>query len=203
MQVRADGLLFPVPRSQIRDATEFRSTWLTASQQTLRHRGLFARYETYLPPSRREEILGLVAGVWLPMSVARDHYTACDALELDTQTLYEIGRDSTRRVNQTILSLVARLSRGAGATPWTVLSHSQKLWERTCSGGGAIGVFPLGPKEARIEVVGYPLAGLKYNRVTFRGIVGGIAEMFCEKLYVVEIPKLCSGRELGFKLSWV
>jgi len=193
---------FAVPRDEIKDATHFRSTWLTASQATIRELGHFARYESLLPADRRQEILTIVAGVWLPMETARVHYATCDKLDLAPTDLFEIGKASARRANQTMLALVLRLSRGAGANPWTALAQAQRLWERTCNGGGGMGVFKLGPKEARVEIVGYPLAALRYNRVTFRGILAGIVGLFCNKIYVVELPKMCGPRELGFRLSW-
>ena len=108
---------------------------------------------------------------------------------------------AARRANATVLSVAFRLARGAGVTPWTILQQVQRIWDRT-SKGGAVGVWKIGPKEARVEVVGYPLAYLRYNRTTFRGIVLAVVELFCQKMYVREIPQQCTSRTLGFRLSW-
>ncbi len=180
-----------------------RTTWLTASQATLRERGHGARYEEALAPEHRDAVLSIVAGTWMPMPLVRAHYTACDALGLAEPELLEIGAAATRRANATHLAFVVRLAHGAGVTPWTMLGQMQRVWSRTFDGGGAVGVLRHGPKEARVRIVGYPLAGLHYNRVTMRGIVGGFVELFCEKLYVKEIPSYCDGRSLGMRLSWV
>lgn len=196
-------LPFSPPRDRIVDATHFRSTWLTASQASLRERGHGEAYAAFLPAEHKENILSVVAGIWLPMDVARAHYTACDALRLSTAELVDIGMGATRRANATALTLAVRLARGAGVTPWTILGQTQRIWDRTCMGGGAVAVWRLGPKEARAEVVGYPLAGIRYNRITFRGILCAIVELFCQKMYVQEIPELCTERSLGFRLSWV
>lgn len=198
-----DWLLpFPVPRDRIPDPTHFRSTWLTASQATLRERGHFAAYEKLVDPVHRDAVMTAVAGVWLPMDVARAHYTACDRLALPTPELLEIGAEATRRANATTLSFVARMAQGAGVSPWTILSQSPRMWDRTCKDGGAIGVARLGPKEARLELIGYPFAMIRYNRVTMRGIVHAVVELFCEKAYVIEIPSLFNHRSMGMRLSW-
>ena len=189
------------PRDQIPNATHFRSTWLTASRAALRERGLTEAYEAELNPTHRDEVLGAVAGVWLPMDVAYAHYAACDRLPLTNQDHLDIGMEATRRTNATTLALTARMVQGAGATPWTILAQGPRLWDRTCK-GGAVSVLRIGPKEARLEIVGFPLAGLRYNRVTMRGIVSAVVELFCAKAYVKELPALCNDRCLGFRLSW-
>ena len=192
-----------LPRHQIADATHFRSTWLTASQATLRARGHFARYDGLLAPADRETVLSTVAGMWLPMAIADAHYSACNALDLSTNELLEIGAAATRRANATHLAFVLRMAQGAGVTPWTILTQIPRIWSRTFQGGGQVGVVRLGPKDARFEIIGYPLARLRYNRVTMRGIVNGFVELFCTKTYVKELPKLCDARSIGLHLSWV
>jgi hypothetical protein len=202
-----EGLDWVVPltlsRGQIADATHFRSTWLTASQATLRERGLFAKYETLIDPAKKSEVLGLIAGTWATMETAAAHYSACDALDLSTPELLEIGAAATRRANATHLAFVLRLAKGAGVTPWTILGQIQRIWDRTFQGGGQVGVARIGPKDARFEIIGYPLARLRYNRITMRGIANGLVELFCERSYVKEIPKLCNARSVGLHLSWV
>ncbi len=194
---------FPKPRDQIADAKHFRSTWLTASQATLRDRGLWAQYEAALDPQLRATVLAAVPGFWLPMSVAYAHYSAADALGLTDAELVEIGRAAMRRANATMLSFASRLAQGSGVTPWTVLTHVPRFWSQTCDGGGFIGVAKLGPKEAFVDVVGYPLAALRYNRITMRGIIVGCIELFCTKAYSRELPGQQTSRSLALKLSWV
>jgi hypothetical protein len=179
-----------------------RTTWLTASQATLRGRGLGAQYEAALAPEHREALLSMVAGTWMPMEAVRAHYSACDGLDLPESDLLEIGAAATRKANATHLAFVVRLAQGAGVTPWTMLGQMQRVWSRNFDGGGAVGVLRQGPKEARVRIIGYPLAGIRYNRVAMRGIVTGFVELFCERLYVKEIPAYCDGRSLGMRLSW-
>ncbi len=192
----------PRPRDQIKDARNFRSTWLTASRATLREMGHFEAYEREIDPAYRDRLREMVPGVWLPMDVARAHYTAADRLGLPTPTLVEIGLAATKRANATTLSFMTRMAQGAGATPWTLLAQVQRLWSLTAD-DGAMGVARLGPKEAHFEVQGYPLAGIHYNRVTMRGIASAVVRLFCSKVYVNEIPALCTERSLGMRVSWV
>jgi hypothetical protein len=195
-------LPLPKPRDQIKDARNFRSTWLTASRATLREMGHFEAYEKAIEPAYRDRLREMVPGVWLPMDVARAHYTAADRLGLPTPTLIEIGLAATKRANATTLSFMTRMAQGAGATPWTLLGQVQRLWTLTAD-DGAMGVARIGPKEAHFEVIGYPLAGIHYNRVTMRGIVSAVVGLFCTKVYVNEIPSLCTARSLGMRVSWV
>jgi hypothetical protein len=191
----------PLPREQIADATHFRSTWITASQATIRARGLGAKYESALDPAHRDAILTAVPGVWLPMPVARAHYAACDSLGLEDDDLVEIGRLAMRRANATTLSFITRLAKKAGVTPWTVLAQMPRIMAQTMN-GGAVGIARLGPKDARVEVLGYPLADIRYNRISMRGIMQGAIELFCRRAYSKEVPELCDHHSLGVRLSW-
>lgn len=189
------------PRNEIEDARHFRSTWITASQATIRSRGLGPKYEQALDPQRREEILTVVAGMWLPMDLARAHYAACDTLNLPEDDLIEIGRLAMRKAHATTLSFITRLAKNAGVTPWAVFPQVPRILAQTMD-GGAMAVLKLGPKDARVDVLGYPLAELRYNRVTMRGILQGAIELFCRKAYSRELPELCDRHSLGVHLSW-
>ena len=195
-------LPLPAARDQIRDAQRFRSTWLTASQSTLRERGYWERYEAALDPTHRKELLELVAGRWLPIEVAHAHYAAADRIGIPPEELVTIGAAATRRANATTFRFITRMAQGAGATPWTLLGYAPRIWATTCD-GGAIGIARLGPKEARIEIIGYPMANLAYNRVTMRGIVTAGVELFCKRTYVREVASLCDDRCLGMIAAWV
>jgi hypothetical protein len=195
--------LVPLPAPErLRLATHFRSTWLTASQAALRERGFGARYESLLDPRDKDQILTCVPGKWLPMEVARSHYLACERLDLPLDDLLAIGRDATRRANATSFAFIARIAQGSGVTPWTVLSHASRLWSVTCQ-GGALGVARVGPKDARLHIAGFPLAAIRYNRVTMRGIALGSVELFCRKAIAHEIAPMGDATTVVIRLSWV
>jgi hypothetical protein len=36
-----------------------------------------------------------------------------------------------------------------------------------------------------------------------RGVIAGAVELFCSKVYVQEIPELCTALSVGYRVSWV
>jgi hypothetical protein len=197
-------LPYPGPRqarSAVHMASQFRSTWLTSSIRALRERKLLDRYAQLLPAVHHEAVLGAVVGVWLPIEVALAHYAACDALELQTTDLIAIGRDATNHVHGTILGTFVRLAKGAGVTPWNVLVRLHDLWNRIWIGGG-VSVVKLGPKEARIEIVAWPVANSRYCRVAMRGVVTSLIDLFCERSYAKEVTKFWTPTAVAYQVSW-
>jgi hypothetical protein len=189
------------PRDQVTHVTEFRSAWLHSSLRSLRAHGLFDRYVDFLAPAHRDTVLGSPIGVWLPNDVAMAHYAACDQLKLDVSMQIAIGAEVAQRVHNTILSIAVKLAHEAGATPWTVLGQFGRLWDLIWV-GGAVGVFKLGPKEARLEVVGWPLARFAYCKNGILGVTQGLIQLFCSKVYVREVPRLCTATSLGYRIAW-
>ena len=182
-------------------ATQFRSTWLSSSLRSLRERELLDLYLHHLPPNYHEAVLAPVAGLWLPIEVAVAHYEACDALKLPSVDVLAIGREATSRVHGTILSTFVRLARNAGITPWTALPRMPELWARIWTGGG-VSVVKLGPKEARIEIAGWPCAASAYCRIAMRGVLPGVLDLFCTKSYARDMQNLATETTLGYVLSW-
>jgi hypothetical protein len=181
-------LTLPAARSEIRPVTQFRSTWLVSSLQSLRARNHYDAYVRELPKELHADILPCVAGVWLPVRLARAHYEACDRLWLSVEEQVAMGTAVGERAQTSLLSTVVRTAKGAGVTPWTLLQQFDRLWKRGAE-GGAVAVFRLGPKEARAEFVSCELFDVPYFRHAFRGVLLGIASMFCEKAYIHELPK--------------
>jgi hypothetical protein len=189
------------PRNEIAPATAFRTTWVVSSLQSLRARGHFEAYFAELPERYRGTILESVVGVWLPMDAARAHYDACERLRLSVEEQLAMGAAVGERAQGTLLSTVVKSAQGVGVTPWTVLPHFDRLWRRGCN-GGAVAVYRVGPKEARTEFVGCSLFDVAYFRHAFRGVIHGVASLFCEKVYVHELPKRATGGA-QFRFQWV
>jgi hypothetical protein len=194
-------LPFPTSRERVRDATSFRSTWLSSSLNAIRDKGLYERYLETLPREHHDAVTQNVAGVWLPIDVALAHYHACDSLALSRRDTLDIGAQVTRRVHGTSLALAIRLAKQAGVTPWSILAQLQRLWDRTWQGGG-ICVHQRGPKEAVVEVIKWRCAGIPYVRASMPAVVLGVSEMFCQKGYVSDVPSMASSSSLGIKLQW-
>jgi hypothetical protein len=194
---------FDPPRSAAPPATAVRTTVLLSSLRGLRVRSLFTAYMGKLDPRSHESILSISAANWLPITVARDHYAACDALDLSRSAMREIGEESGLLLNQTVLGVILKISTSAtGITPWPAIAQSRTLIARTWQ-GTSIAAFKLGPKEARIEWVGQPCAVSGYFRIAFGGFLNGLLSLFCRKSFVRESLAHCSGTTVGYQCSWV
>lgn len=202
--VRSEEIVLPFPGGalgQVPPATEFRSTWLSSSLRSLRHRGLSDAYFAALPRDYRAIVQGTVVGTWLSIDVAMAHYLACDALPLSQLEMVQIGREAAGHVHGSTVSTVSRLARGAGVTPWSVLTRLDELWARVWRGGGVC-VRKRGPKEARIEVAGWPCVNSTYCRAGLRGVVLGLTEHLCERAYGKELEPAGTRTSVAYLLSW-
>jgi hypothetical protein len=202
LNVEAEPFLpLPMARAAIPVATEFRSTWLTTSVRALRERNRLNDYLANLPKEFHAPVLDSVAGVWLPVRVAMAHYQAIDDLHLPVTEQLDIGIEVTRGVHGTVLGTIVRLAKGAGVSPWTAFSNLQRLWDRVWI-GGAVGVWKLGPKEARLETIAWPPARIPYVRIGMKGVISGLTELFCKRAYVHDIPRLSTPTSLAYRVQW-
>src|SRR5207244_438298 len=134
--------------------------------------------------------------------VAVAHYRACDSLGLPTAEQLAIGAEVTMFAQKTSFRMTLRLATEAGATPWSCFALQPKLW-RTVWVGGDVAVYKLGPKEARVEIAGWPCAAIAYCRVAMRGMLTAQTQLFCKKAYVHEVSSLCGATTLAYRVAWV
>ena len=203
MPIEEIFLPFRVPEPTLGQATHVRSTLIASSIASLRQHGLFERYQPLLSPRHRDAVLSTVAGVWLPMDVARAHYEACDGLGLRTEEQVQIGMEVSAKIHETFLGTVLRMAKQAGVTPWVLLGRGHQMFARLFDGGGGLRVIKYGPKEARADVCGVPLLAVPYFRHAMRGIYHAGVSIFCEKAYVLEIARDSAPTRGALKLSWV
>jgi hypothetical protein len=202
MERREESIVPLPPLDLVPPVTHYRSSWLVASLEAVRAHGHEKRYLEHLDPSHSDAILTAVAGHWVPIETAEAHYVACDALRLPAHELTEMGRNSTGTAMQSVLASLMKLAAGAGATPWTMLGQVGRIWERAFR-GGAPGVTKLGPKEARLTMVGCTLCRFQYFRIGLRGVMERIGGQLSTRIYVTELARLASPTSLTFRLSWV
>jgi hypothetical protein len=187
---------------KLRETFQFRSSWLGSSLAALRTRGLLEAYRERLPARYHEPIFAHVAGVWLAIDVAVAHYDSIDRLNIAASTVFEMGLQIQDHAQPILAPLALRAAKGAGVTPWTILAQSRKLWDRTWRGGD-FAIDKLGPKEAELVIVGWTIAGSPYVRGAMRGIFHGLLGMFCEKVYVRDLPAKCTRLSLAYRFAWV
>ncbi len=68
--------------------------------------------------------------------------------------------------------------------------------------GGGIRVLKVGPKEARVELAGFPACRYRYCRIGLRGVLTGMTEMFCTKAHVSELPVWTDDSGV-MRIAWV
>ncbi|HEX8789511.1 MAG TPA: hypothetical protein VF765_01070 [Polyangiaceae bacterium] len=197
MAVREVILPFPAHVHPIR---AIRSTVIVGSFAVLRENQLFDAYASALPTEKRELLVHIVAGAWIPLELALVHYAACDSLELPHDTIAQFGRGVFDRIRGTLLGTTVRMAREAGVTPWTVLPHLQRFWDRAYQGGG-LSVIKLGPKEARGDVIQAPICDSVYFRHALRGLLAGVLELFCNKAYV-SLLQTQAPASVAYQMQW-
>jgi hypothetical protein len=188
------------PRGQAPLVGRVRSTLLLSSLSGLRSRGLFDRYLALLPSEVHEPILGAVAGTWVDVQIAAAHYRACDALSLSVQEQVAMGANVGDAVNGTVMRTIFQVARTAGVTPWAVLKHYTKLWDRLFEGGD-VEVDKLGPKEALVQMYGLPLFAIPYIRVAVRGMHQTAFTLFCTKCYMTDRGSTATSH--AYRAAWV
>ena len=194
---------FPGGRAAVAPLTHVRSTLLGASILALKHHGHYETYLSKLPAERHDDILLAVAGQWLPVELGEIHYNACDAMGLPEDEIIAIGRSVSNLANGQTFSVTVRLARQEAVTPWLGLAKGPVQWARSYR-GSAMGVFKLGPKDARIDVLRSSLAGIAYWRSSCLGIITVVTEAFCTKAEVRMVPWRGSDPySVSYRLSWV
>jgi hypothetical protein len=189
----------PAPVDRIEPMRAVRSTLVSSSLQAIRARSLGDRYFERLPPHWHERVHALVAGTWLPMDVVRAHYEVLDAIVPEAEERLAIGREVADRVQGSLLATLARLSTGAGVTPWTGLAALPRLWDRMFQ-GGAVSVVKQGPKDALLDMVHFPLLDIGYFNAAFRGLAAAGMELFCRRAFVSNVPR--AGVIWRVRISW-
>jgi hypothetical protein len=179
-----------------------RSTVIIWSIATLREAGYYDAWHAALDPAYRDTVVQVVAGVWLPLDAALAYYRACDSLGLSSDAVAKLGGATFVRVQGTLLGTVLRMANGAGVTPWTIVPHLQRFWNRAYQGGAAQ-VLRMGPKDAQLSVTRCQLGESHYYRNALRGLTASVFTLFCQKVYVHEVSGHRPEGTITFRAQWV
>jgi hypothetical protein len=83
------------------------------------------------------------------------------------------------------------------------LRAQARIWERIYT-GGRIHIERTGPKDARVELHGLPLAQFRYFRFAYRGWYRCIGGLLCKKLYLNFVqPRFPHPHAFALAGSWV
>jgi len=127
-------------------------------------------------------------------------YATCDALGLFFDEQVAAGRAVSAANNGILVTTVARLV-GKLASPWTGLSHLDKAWQRS-NRGGAVAVYKLSERQARLELWRVPLARSPFFVTSMRGAIAAGIEPFCGRLVVNDLPDQAIDDGFAFRLTW-
>lgn len=193
-------ILVPLPAS-FSLATDVRGTVLGTSLQAVRDRKLEERYFQLLPNAHHDGIRNLVMQSWIPMDLAMAHYRVMNELIRDPAEVRAIGRTVSDRVQKSyVMTLVQGLKASGVVHPGRILQRMPSVYERM-SRGGACAVWRLGPKDARVELHGMPLAVIPYYRLGVEGIFEGGLSLAARAVRVSN--KALSETAVAFSISWV
>ncbi len=181
--------------------TRVRSTLITASLHALRAMGWEDAYFGHLPADRHDTVRGMVAGSWLAVDVALDHYRACDALKLSANDIRALGERVSMRTQQAFVGTILRVAAGAGATPWHLYKNAHRIWERMIDGADQC-VSQIGPKEAVVNIVGCVLLEIPYFRDATVAYYRAAAANLSRAVYVREERSKGLRSSIEMRISW-
>lgn len=170
----------PPPAPPVRSV---RSTLLLSSRGALKGASLFDDYEHHLKEETRTSLDGLIAGTWIPIGIAVEHYAACDALGLARAQQASLGRTNGERLSGTLLGTLAKLARNAGTTPIMLVEQFPRFWGRIFE-GGSLASRVTGPKDVEVTVCASPLLRSAYFRHGLGGTAESILGLVCTRLLV-------------------
>lgn len=172
----------------------------TSGVRWMEQHGVLEKFTTLLPEHLREQVRSLTATEWIPIERALEVYATCDALDLTIDEQLDIGRFVVLANNGVVLNTILRLV-GKVSSPWTALQHTDSLWQRS-NRGGAIAVYKLNEKSARLELWNVPMARSRFFVTSMRGSIAAGFEPFCGKVVVAEVTDSMRPDSFALRLAW-
>jgi hypothetical protein len=194
-------VLLPAP-PLIPPLRHVRSTVLLASVEGVRQAGRIDDYKRLVAAEHHPALFESVAGIWLPAETGRAHYCACEQLGFRPSEQMQMGHRTAERTGESMVGTIIRLAKQGGATPELYFSQFQRLWARAYD-GGATPVYKTGPKDARLDVIAFPLCEIPFYRNALRGWVQGLAGLFCTRVYLREGPQPYGTDSVSYLAQWV
>jgi hypothetical protein len=188
------------PASDVPLVSRVRSTLISASVRAITDRGHLAEYQAHLPSNRHPLIFGALAGSWLDIDVALDHYRAVDALGLKISNQMSMGEAVGQTVRKYLIGTGGQAAPAAGATPWNILPHTHRTWDRLYVGGD-VSIEETGPKQFIRTIYGLPLCAIPYFRYASRGIMHSVVSRWCSECEITELASTAT--TMAWQISWL
>lgn len=198
------GELIHAPPTE-RDATPpvdaVRAFVFLSGVRWIKEHGYDAQLQALMPESLIDMRSTAAAGDWLPVAEARLVYAALDQLGLSVDEQMDLGKYVAMANNGVIVNTIARLSGKLGLTPWPVLARLHGLWLRN-NRGGAVAIYKLAERSARLEFRGVPFADSSFFRTSLCGSLAGALEPFAANVRVNEMNDLRKDDEFSLRVVW-
>jgi hypothetical protein len=195
-------IFLPFRSATPKPVTEARSTLIVSGIQTLRANGLYERYVELLSPQLRQDIMALVAGLWIPVELALEHYRTMDRLALSKSTIEAIGAEVAERGAKTVLGRGSAASKQREPTPWDMLLMSQRNLDINWRGSDIM-VTKEGPHDAQIVWAGQPCASVPYFVTPSARFWRAAVTVYCTTAHHRVLEDKCTPTTMVVHLSWV
>ncbi len=194
----------PCAPDQVRPATHLRGSLLATSFQIMREQGHEQRYFELLPRRLHQTIREISPGSWQPMADALAHYEVMGQLFPTPEQQVTNGKLSAERTQNAYVSTVVRSLRAAGALTFTTaLKRVPAVFARLIDGGGAMAIYATGPKDARIELYGYPMLDIAYLRNGWQGLFASSLSLIARRVFVKVDPESLGKARATYLVAWV
>ncbi len=194
----------PGPIAQIPPAKDVRGAMIVTSLTLAREHGLEAGYFEQLPTALHERVRDVQPTSWVPMELAVSHYWTMTRLFPGVEQQVGNGRISSERTQNAYLRTIVRALQATGqVNPLTVLKRMPTVLGRMLQGGGAAGVYSLGMKDARIELVNYPVLEVPYVRNAWQGMFESALSLAAKRVFIRQDGRFRGAANIAYDVSWV
>ncbi len=195
-------IFLPFRSANPKPVTEARSTLIVSGIQTLRANGLYERYVELLSPKLRQDIMALVAGLWIPVELALEHYRTMDRLALGKSTIEAIGAEVAERGAKTVLGRGSAATKLREPTPWDMLLMTHRNLDTNWRGSDIM-ITKEGPQEAQIVWAGQPCASVPYFVTSWGSFLRAAVTGYCTTAHHRIALEQGSATTMVIHLSWV
>jgi hypothetical protein len=177
---------------------------LANSMAILRDKGREADYFAHLPARHHDEVRFVLTQAWLPMELAVVHYEAMGQVFPGVREQLENGRISSERSQNGWIRTVARTLQATGTLDIpSALKRAPQGVERFCRGGGAVAAYRTGPKDARLELDGFPFVRVEYARNAWQGMFESALGVIAPRLFVRQDLGFAMADRMALNIAWV
>ncbi len=194
----------PCALADVVPATELRGAIIATSLAFVHEHHLERDYFRLLPSNVQQPIRAVTASTWVPIDLAITHYRVMNQLFPTPGEQVQNGRQSSERTQNVYLRTMFQLGQAAGRLdPFVALTRLPSIFGRMWNGGGAPTAFVTGPKDARVELLSYPILTVPYVRFGWQGMLESGLSLTTKRVFVRPDPSFQGDDRVAYDISWV